>query len=298
MVEAAVRQDNWGRWGTEDERGALNLLTPEVVLRAGSCIKTGKVYSLGLPISQQGTPVFGYRNPPMRLTQINGHQMGSVYPGAEVMGVAEDYLMMGTHVGTHMDSLVHCWHGDQVYNGYPAEVVNTWHGAQKCGIDKTSAVATRGILLDFPAFFGADYVEPPHIITAAEIEACARAEGVEPAAGDALVIRTGHTWLMRNKPDPTRRAQAGIGLEAARYIKEKDIAVVAADNAAVECIPFENNEFITVHKELIWKLGIPLMEMLDLEELAADRAHEFLFVVAPLKIAGGMGSPINPIAIA
>jgi kynurenine formamidase len=242
MVEAAAeRATNWGRWGAEDERGALNLLTPDVIQRAGACIRRGKVYSLGLPIHQTATPATGYRNPPLRLTLTNGHEFGRFGPGGKESGVAEDFLVMSSHSGTHMDA--------------------------------------------------------PHVITGTEIEECTRTQGVELRPGDALLIRTGWTYLHHHDREKHRTPQPGIGLDAARFIRQADIAVVGADNN-VEAIPFDGGQFLSVHRELIWKLGIPFLELLDLEQLAADRVYECLFMVAPLKVAGGLGSPINPLAVA
>lgn len=297
MSGLRAQPTNWGRWGADDERGTLNLLTPAVVQQAGGCIRSGRVYSLGLPISQSGTPVVGYRNPPQRLTIRNGYDDGA-RPGAEALGVSEDFLAMPTHAGTHMDALVHCWHGDQIYNGHPASSVNTLRGAARCGIDKTGAIVTRGVLLDLPALQGRNYLEAPHIITAAELEDCARAEGVTLRPGDALLFRTGWGWLLQNERSKFRVPQPGLGMDAAGWIGEQDIAVVGSDNTAIEAMPFENDDYLCVHKALIWKLGVPLLEILDLEALSRDRVYEFLLVVAPLKVEGGMGSPINPIAIA
>jgi kynurenine formamidase len=300
MAELEAREDNWGRWGAEDERGALNLLTPGVILRALGHVRHGRVYSLGLPIAQESTPAFGHRNPPLRLTLRNGHENGrfGFGPSAEQVGSAEDYLVMSSHSGTHMDALIHTWYGNQIYNGYPDDVIKTWQGATRCGIDKAGWVVTRGVLLDLPAHHGRPYLDPPHIITSAELADCAAAQGVELRSGDALLVRTGRTRVMREAPERWAGGQPGLGLDATRLIRERDIAVVGADNSAVECLPFDQGEFIGVHRELLWKLGVPLIELMDLEALAADRVYEFLFVAAPLKVAGGMGSPLNPLAIA
>src|SRR5438128_1521056 len=251
MADPQAHADNWGRWGADDERGALNLLTAEVIQRAVGHVRHGRVYSLGLPISQESIPAVGHRNPPLRLTVRNGHENGRFGPSAEAVGSAEDYLVMSSHSGTHMDALVHTWYGDHIYNGYPAEVVKTWQGATRCGIDKAGWVVTRGVLLDLPAHHGQPYLEPPHIITSAELAGCAAAQGVELRRGDALLVRTGRTRVMREQPERWRAGQPGLGLDATRLIRERDIAVVGADNSAVECIPFDRGEFICVHRELL-----------------------------------------------
>jgi hypothetical protein len=130
-----ARTDNWGRWGEDDERGALNLLTPDAVLAATKACRTGKVYSLSLPIQQHGVPIVDYRNPPMRLTLVNSSdkdifaEFGGVDTGAN-----EDFLVLASHSLTHMDALCHVFHEGRMYNGFPAESAQTRAGALHCGI--------------------------------------------------------------------------------------------------------------------------------------------------------------------
>jgi kynurenine formamidase len=298
-VTTNTRTDNWGRWGGDDERGALNLLTPEVVLAATRACTTGRVYSLSLPIQQQGVPIVDYRNPPMRLTLTNASDTGIFAEyGAPDTGANEDFLVLASHNETHMDALCHVFHQGQMYNGYPADSARTRAGATKCGIDKTRSIVGRGVLLDLPAHQGVEHLEAPHVITGEELEACARAEGVAPRAGDTLLVRTG--WIEQFLADPSMEipSQPGLGFDACDYIRDLDIAAVGADNSAIEAIPFDRDIFLGVHIELLLKLGIPLVEHLVLTDLARDGVRECLFVTAPLVVTGGMGSPVNPIAIA
>ena len=297
MSQTPERIGNWGRWGAEDERGTLNLITGEVVLGATRTCRTGKVYSLALPIERQG-PVGSYRNPPLRLTMINqpDSQMWADR-GADRLGVNEDFLAMSSHTGTHMDPLCHTSYDRTLYNGFSVETVKTFDGALRCGIDKVRHIVGRAVLLDMAGYWGVEYVEPPRIFTSADLLGCASHEGVEIRSGDILLIRTG--WLNMYFEDQPRwrQGQPGIGLDACKLIRERDVSAVGADNSAIEAIPFDNGVFMGVHVELLRNLGLPLMEYLVLDELARDQAYESFLVVAPLVVTGGMGSPINPIAI-
>ncbi len=290
---------NWGRWGADDERGALNLLTPEVVLAASKVCKTGKVYNLGLPVARAGTPVFDYRGAPQRLTLTSqtDHEMVAAYGAPPGLGANEDVLIVPAHNGTHIDALCHVYSEDKVYNGFPEEFASHG-GAPKCGIEKTGGFAGRAVLLDLAGHQGVPCIEPGTNITADDLEACRAAQGVEIGTGDIVLFRTG--WLdlfagLAPGEDPPF-AQPGLGLSCVDYLRERDVCAVGADNAAIEVIPFDGM-FLSVHVELLVKLGLSLLEHLVLTPMADDKCYEALLIAAPLLVTGGTGSPINPIAI-
>jgi kynurenine formamidase len=295
---AVERVDNWGRWGAEDERGALNLITPEVILRATQVCKTGKAYSLALPIKKDGVPLIPYRGAPQRYTLVNyaDDQMYAAF-GADEVGANEDVLVLASHNETHMDALCHVFYRKEMYNGFSATTMKTHTGAERLGVDKVGCIVGRAILLDVAGFLGDEAMSGHHIITSAELEACAQAQGVAVGPGDILLIRTG--WLERYLADPEAAAagQPGIGMDAVNFIRDRDVVAVGADNSAVEATPFDG-PFMTVHIEILIKLGVYLLEHLVLSELARDRVYESLLVVSPLPVIGATGSPINPIAIA
>jgi kynurenine formamidase len=291
---------NWGRWGSDDERGTLNLITPEAVLAATSVCKSGKVYSLSLPIQREGVPIFDYRGAPQRLTLSNSSDvdMYSGYGAAPGLGANEDVLVIASHSITHMDALSHVFVEGQMYNGFPAAGFTANGGAKHLDVTKTGSFAGRGVMLDLPRHQGVDWLAPGQVIDAEQLEACRAAQGVELRAGDILVVRTG--WLdlfASHGAGLDNGGQPGLGKDAVSFIDDHQIAVVGADNAAVECIPFDNNDFLAVHIELLVKRGVTLLEHLFLTELAADGCTEFLLAVGGLKVTGAAGSPINPIAI-
>jgi kynurenine formamidase len=288
---------NWGRWGDADERGTLNLVTPEAVLAATQVCRTGKVYSLALPIQREGVPIFDYRGAPQRLSLTSNTDNDRYEPfGApEGLGSNEDVLVLASHSITHMDALSHVFAEGKMYNDFGAEEYTTAKGAQHLDVAQTASFAGRGVLLDLPRHQGVDWLEPGQVIDCAQLEACRDAQGVELRSGDMLLVRTG--WLDFFATGDSGYPQPGLGKDAVSFVDDHDVAVVGADNAAIECIPFDDNEFLGVHIELLVKRGVTLLEHLFLSELAADGCHEFLLAVGGLKVTGAAGSPINPIAI-
>jgi hypothetical protein len=145
--QSGQQNGNWGRWGAADERGALNLVTPEVVLGAARALRTGKVYSLALPISRSRTPAVFDRPPPERFTRTAPGDAPADADGQGV-GSADDMIVIPSHAGTHLDALSHVFEGASFYNGHPVDSFTTRRGAGKCSILHTGTVATRAVLLD------------------------------------------------------------------------------------------------------------------------------------------------------
>jgi kynurenine formamidase len=293
------RVTNWGRWGDDDERGALNLLTPEAVRGGAAAVSTGKVYSLGIPIQSAGVPLLDYRGTPMRLTLMNESDDGrfSMYGAADGTGAHEDILVFASHTTSHMDALCHVYENHQHYNGVAASEMKTNTGAGRLGIEKVSGFAGRGVLLDIVKLKGEQWLEPGYMITAADLDDAEQAQGVTVGSGDLVLLRTGYLdmWFQQNGDEGY--AQPGIGLEAAAWLADRDIVAVGSDNAAVEVIPFDTNDFLAVHKVLLVQRGIYMLEFLNLAELAADECYTGLLSVAPLKVTGATGSPINPVFV-
>lgn len=292
------RTDNWGRWGADDERGTLNLITPELIRDAASLVRRGRTYSLGLPVRSTGVPLIPYRGTPMRMTLVNQADDNFGAPG---VGANEDMLMLPSHNGTHIDALCHVHHDGVLYNNLPAGSMKTLGGATRCAIDKVGSIVGRAVLLDVCALHGVEALESPYVITAEDLASCADRQGIEIRVGDIVLVRTG--WLGRfmaggSAPQEMLMNQPGLGLNACELIRDLDIVAVGADNSAVEAIPFDQGRLLGVHVELLVKLGVYLLEHLVLDELAADKIYESLLVVAPLSVVGATGSPVNPIALA
>ena len=288
-----MSQDNWNRWGAEDERGALNHIDPEAVKRAASLVVSGLVISLAQPLSAR-TPF-----PPHRagMQHFMGRSGGDYAAGARRPGgfqFAEDTLLMPAHIGTHIDALCHAWYDDQLYNGFPGAGTRGTTGAARCGIDKMGPIVARGVLLDIAAMHGGALPDGD-AIGVTDLVRASNAAGGEPERGDIVLIRTG--WTERPAADVSFDTEPGLDLEAASWLADRDVAVVGADNFAVEVLPFATGTVFPVHQRLIRDFGIPLLEGLVLNKLADTGRHRFLFAASPLPVVGGTGSPISPMAI-
>jgi kynurenine formamidase len=300
---------NWGRWGEEDQRGALNLLTGDVVRAATGAVRQGRVLSLSLPIKgstsssvAETVPHLKGRPLPQHFMSVDGadYEAGVKLP-AGGRGIADDALMLSPHgTTTHMDALCHMWTGKQIYNGHASSRIRSY-GATRCGMENVEGVVTRGILFDVPAFRGVDVLDPADRITVADLEAMSARAGVMVGQGDAIVIRTGWPTVFAQSPERYWAGEPGLSSSAAQWLAARDIALVASDNSAISGLNVEGRADETleddIHMIFLWRHGIYLIEMLWLEELAAAGQATFLFVVAPLKIVGGTGSPVNPLAV-
>ena len=285
-----MSKEAWGRWGAEDERGALNFIGPEQVRRGAELVLTGQAVSLAQPLSPK-TPVPKHR---AGVQHFMGRDGGDYAAGARRPGgfqFAEDTVVLPLHIGTHIDALCHAWCDDCLYNGFPGQGTRSTTGALRCGIDKMGPIVTRGVLLDMVGLHGAP-MAPRHSVSRTDLEAAAPVE-IEP--GDAVLIRTG--WLESQTNDVSFDEEPGIDEEAALWLAERGVAMVGADNFAIEAIPFPAGTVFPVHQRLIRDYGIPLLEGLELKLLAAHGRGTFLFVASPLPVVGGTGSPLAPIAV-
>ena len=282
------KQDNWGRWGPDDERGTLNQLSPEAVLAALKMPTRGKVYSLAMPISSE-TRVPHIRNAPWRWL--------SGWSNAD-RGGADEVLVLQYHgSSTHIDALGHMWYGGKLYNGFDEGTLDPTGGLTKCGIDKSGPIIGRGVLLDVAAWKGVERFPNGYAISGEELEQCAKDEGVEVGAGDIVCIRTG--WLRDFKAGAdTYPGEPGPGVDALEWLIRRQVTVVGADNVAVEVTPPEQKGVVLpFHHRWLRDVGGYLIEWMELEELSRDKVYEFLFVALPLNVIGGAGSPITPVAI-
>ena len=295
MTEQSMTEQAWGLWGEDDEKGSLNHIGPAQVRAAAALVRTGQVISLAQPLSPR-TPVPAHRPGVMHFMDRDG---GDYAAGARRPGnfqFAEDTILLPLHVGTHIDALCHVWHDDKLYNGFSGNGTRSTSGAARCGVDKMPPIVTRGLLLDIVRLRGAP-VPDGDSIGLAELQATAEQAGVVPATGDAVLIRTG--WLERQQAGETMsfNTEPGIDLPAALWLAKAGVALVGADNYAIEVLPFPTGQVFPVHQCLIRNYGMPLLEGLSLRVLAEAGATAFAFAAAPLPIVGGTASPIAPMAI-
>ncbi|MGP0069586.1 MAG: cyclase family protein [Isosphaeraceae bacterium] len=285
-------------WGPADQRGAANRLTADRVKDAARLIDGGKVYSLGR-VYEHGMPLPGKRH--FSLT-IPGSPTGG--PSGKNQGVYHDDLFSGEigQIGTQLDGLGHVGvridGDDYFYNGFRRSQFGTAHGLEKLGIENVGVFFTRGVLIDVAASRGVDRMKGGEVISARDLEAALKAQGVEVREGDVVLIRTGYGQLWMKDNAAYRAGEPGIGMDAASWLCERKIVLVGSDTWATEVVPPEDPDRpFPVHQELLTRHGIYNLENLDLEALARDKVHEFAFIFAPLRLKGATGSPGNPIAV-
>jgi kynurenine formamidase len=292
--------NNWGRWGRLDQRGTANLLTPARVARAAGLARTGRQFSLALPIGH-GQPTPGTRPAPRHVMH---RPMSDAVVGDTMSGIesSDDLIILDLQATTQLDGHGHFARGHVLYNGYWSGLVTGRSGARRLGIHHhAGGVVGRGVLLDVARATGLDPFEG--VISPEMLDATAAAQGVEVEPGDILLVRTGWlgTWL--DDPDLRRRRRsAGLSLETIDWIAAADVAMVAADNTTVEAIPGPSGHpLLPFHAAALRDLGLLLGELFDLDGLAldcqADGVYEFLFVAMPLPVVNAVGSPLNPLAL-
>jgi len=303
---------NWGKWGPKDQLGAWNYITPEKTAAAAKLVKKGKIFNLALDLkpNQPGWSGRWFR-----------HTFDYILPALDPkggVGFADDAITMHQQYSTQWDGFPHSFYNGKMYNGYDAATKVTALGAAECSIHHwADKIATRGVLLDIAKYKGVANLEKGYVITPEDLDGCAKAQKIEVKSGDIICIRTGWmnvmrkwTWPMRGN-EPYEKGEPGIGIRACKWIKDKQISAVAVDNLAVEAIPFDPEgvklvcdvgfKGFPVHVELLVHQGVSLGEIWDFEGLAkdcsADGVYEFMLIAPPLRIVGGVGSPLSPLAI-
>lgn len=253
-------------------------------------VRQARLYDLGLTLAA-GIP-HGPTHSPFLFSLVKKHGQ-VVYRGGA--SSATDVFSMGSHVGTHIDALGHASMAGKLHGGIDADTVQSFAGGlARGGADELPPLICRGVLLDLPRLRGREILADDDSITAADLEKTYEAQGVVPAPGDAVLVRTG--WIQR-WPDHDRyhaNPAPGLVLDAAEWLAARGARCVGADTYAFEKVPAHG---LAVHVALLVEHGIPIIEMLDLEALARDRAYTFLFVGVPLKLQGATGSPLRPLAV-
>lgn len=281
-------------WDASDEIGARNLVDREATLRGVGCARTGEVIPLAVEIEGGSRgPASPVRMPVQHFMTRDGGDYAAGLPEKCGFGFTDDVIVLPTHGTTHIDALSHVLCGGFIYNRHPASSI-TSRGAGRCGIEKVDPIITRGIFVDLapPEGEAQGYAIPRD-----ELVRAVGSTGVEPLPGDALLVRTG--WLAAWRAG---RADAevttGLHHDCADWIAEKGFVLVAADNVAVEVLPSRDPGCaVPLHIRLIKDNGIYLAELLDLERLAKASRPTFQFMLSPLRIKGGVGSPVTPVAV-
>ncbi len=280
------------KWGAGDERGAANLMSPELVLRASRLIKSGEVVELGRVLAMD-MPFFGTRRFDIHTKRTGGPMGTNKRYSNEEFVITE----LG-QVGTQFDMFSHQSIDNSHYNCFKTDEITSRNGFTKLGVDKIGAIYTRGVLIDGAASTGVDMLPASYEIPVDDLEAALTKQGVSLQKGDAVLIHTGYgkLWGVDNARYNTN--VPGIGVPAAEWLAKQDPILFGADTYPVEVTPYPDKSInLPIHQLALAVYGIFLLENMKLDELAAKKAYEFAFVVQPLKIKGGTGSTVAPIAI-
>ena len=284
---------NWGRWGDDDELGTLNLITDARRVAAAQQVTEGYPVSLSLPVNKvQGGLNANPFEHDLSVSTFGGHEVAGDRYSVQYHGFAH----------SHMDGLPHFAHYGQMYNGVSVDSLEP-DGSRKLGIGNAyRGIFTRGVLIDMPWLRGVDYLEPGTAITVADLEQWEQRTGVRIGSGDVLLIRTGRWERVRQLGEWNFVGNAaGSHATVAKWLKERDVAVLGSDGVS-DVMPSGVEGLINpLHALVLVGLGMPLLDNLDLDALA-DAARErnrweFLFMGSPLRVEGGTGSPMNPIAL-
>lgn len=280
------------KWGKDDQRGAANMMKPETVLQAARLIKTGEVFELGAILS-----------PDPRESFVNEGRQFNIYtkvspPIPNTRQIQEELVVTELgQIGTQIDALAHQMWGDSFYNCNKLGDIGTRNGFKKLGAEHIGALFTRGVLLDIAGLKGVDLLPASYLITPDDLQQALAKANLKLAPGDTVVIRTGWSKLMGKDNHRYGRENPGIGIAAGQWLITQNPMMIASDTCCVDVRPSEPGYSLPIHAMMLIQNGIYLLENLELEKLAAAGATEFAFIVEPLKIKGGTGSAVAPIAI-
>jgi kynurenine formamidase len=279
------------KWGAGDERGAANHMKPESVLNALKIVRTGETIELGRVLNESMpiSPGRGYKIITKR-TAISGSNR---------LGANEEVVEAEIgQVGTQFDGFAHITQDSSLYNCFKLDDIATRTGFTKLGVHNVGTLIARGILIDVAGYKGVEMLGDTYEISVADLEDALSRQNLTLRPGDAILIHTGWGKLWGSDNIRYARTNPGIGISAAQWLIARDPILLGADNRAVEMLPgADPRTYVPVHQLAITTNGIHLLENMKLDELAAKRIYEFAFIVQPLKIEGGTGSTVAPVAV-
>jgi kynurenine formamidase len=305
FAEVAAQVRNWGRWGTDDEIGTLNLIDDAARRRGAVSVVSGQAIALGLPLSEADGIQLGFVEGRVNPTRTMVHVNKPEGPDPEFVSFSEDVFSMATQAATHWDALAHCSHAGQIYNGYPASTITMESGAARCGIHRAGAVVSRGVLLDVARALGREVLEPGYPIAPADLDAACALAHVDVEPGDMVLVRTGQMVHL----EPERRdlvaytwPSPGLTIETAKWFHTHDVAAVATDTLVFEVFPCQYEDaYLPVHVLHLVEMGLTQGQNWVLDPLsdacAADDRYTFLLDATPLPLVDGLGSPLQPVAL-
>ncbi|WP_203292226.1 cyclase family protein [Maricaulis parjimensis] len=307
LASAATHAQSVGSspWGPDDEIGRLNLMTETSRAAILARIEGGESYDLsveyfiGMPSWQAaGDPHYRiWMTHTPRGTQIDD-PLGVGAPMNDHVSYSGSAISMYTHTGTHIDTLAHFGLDGQIWNGFHADTHLGDRGWQAAGAERLPTLIARGVLIDLPAALGVEQLADNYRVTERDLRLALARQGTQLQTGDIVLIRTGRMQDYETAANFMNNAP-GLGLEAARYLVETGGAmVVGADNLSFEAFPSETDtNYVPVHTYLLAEQGTPILELVNLEELARDQVYEFAFIGGGLRLRGADAAPMRPVAL-
>jgi kynurenine formamidase len=280
------------KWGANDERGSANHMKPASVMNAAKLIKTGEVIELAHVLGPT-MPFFGTRRFDVHTKRTFMNQFSNMRGSNEEIVISE----IG-QVGTQFDGFAHQTHLNSWYNCVKVDENVDRGSFKKFGIHNVGALITRGVLIDVAGFKGVETLGDTYEITVEDLEGALKKQNVTLQAGDAVVINTG--WHKLWGKDNARYVKScpGIGIKAAEWLIAKDPMLLGSDNWPVEVSPNPDKQLsLPVHQLALVVNGVHLLENMKTDELASKNVYEFAFIMQPLKIQGGSGSTVAPVAV-
>lgn len=303
----AIAQDKVGQspWGPDDELGRLNMMTDASRASVLSRISGGKSYDLSVEyfIGMPGWEAAGDPRYQMWMTHTprgnvvtDSMQVGD--PANKHVSYTGTAVSMYSHTGTHIDALNHFGIDGKIYNGFSADDHLGDRGWEVTGAETIPPIIARGVLIDIAKAKDVEVLPSGYRIERADIEDALKKQNVRLQAGDIVMLRTGRMKVYENKAAYLENPP-GLGMSAAKFLVETSGAmIIGADNLSLEAFPSEvPGNYIPVHTYLLAQHGVPIMELVNLEELAADNIYEFAFIGASLKLRGADAAPMRPIAL-
>jgi len=301
-VRAVFEQvKNWGRWGPEDERGALNLITPEKRRAGAASVAAGETVSCARELAVRPSA----ENPSPALHMMLRAGDDCVIPGVDFESVM-DFVGVAFHgmATSHIDALCHVLVDGQMYNGFSKEEIKSTgarRGSIMCARD---GISSRGVLLDVPRALGVEWLEPRAMVTVDQLERAEQMQGVRVEEGDVLLVATGRDArrAIHGSWSPWEVGLAGLHVECVPWLHERGVAVLGGDGVS-DPLPGAGIPGwpMPVHQCGLVAMGLHLLDNLRLDRLAEACARHarwaFQITVAPLRIDKATGSPVNPIAI-
>jgi len=301
---AAFRRATASPFGSEDEIGMLNLVdgsSREAIL---SLANPARIYDLSVDNFVGMPGWFGAEDQPYQIWMTHtpsGEKVEDTMrvgaAGNELVSYSGDAISMYTHTGTHIDALNHFGYNGRIFNGFTHQQHLGSRAWRKAGADKHPPIIARGIMLDVAALHGVDVLPPSYGIGEADLSGCLKHQGTQLRPGDVVLVRTGRMRLWPDR-DTYLPLPPGLNREGAEFLAKAGAIMVGADNHSLEQGPSADPEnWQVVHTYLLAEAGVPILEIANLEELAGDRVHEFVFMGACIRLRGATGAPMRPIAM-